>query len=728
MFILEPSDFDSFSKLFLSIQKDIDSIYNLVFTNGPELWTQNTMDFVKRSDPDIILNFSELSHDQLSLHFGIKSVDPNQDIYKTERYVTDLFSFSRRPAFFDKFKINAKEVMTVISGKELGDSDLSIFIALNFGVFEKSLKSHLAFTIFEKIKPKFLTTIEEALHNLHNNSDKFLNLTRDIGSFGSSGYGSSIYYKSYNTENFFDDKKPYIYVSSSKDLKAISHFWNTRSYYSNVDIAWVPSDLLPNIESIVTPETTFVCFDNLTKNIIDKVYSEHRIIMPSQLHFQGAVNRWAFFEHEQTITIIDNQVNIHHPSEKSFGLASSVGAFVLETRGLAETNYPKRRDLGTLYLYEGYDNALTPERFTRISEHGLAKYFLEISFTKEVDAIESITLPSFPTVLAHLFEDLGYDIRKTTKTSIFEQTLNLVGGVEKVDFIATKSIFNLIVAMTPKVRTEKVVTDILKATPSEITSDNIMEIVAEIKEKGAVNFPSVTLTIEEILNKCKPVKSATILPVIQKLYDSKIFLRGKYFDCIHCGNKLWLAINEINRINYCPECSNEINIPIFKNDKAEADHFRLNQLIVRAVDQGQLSTLLPLNLFFKQQFVSFEHAANIEVLKAGKLFTDIDLLIKIWKRMGMIECKTLQPFYPKQLEEFIDLALTFKSDFIGFSSLHERGSKELDDLEAYLLSKNLQIPAFIFTATALFAPKKRMIQRFFELGHRDFFPVGPFYI
>lgn len=39
MFVIEPTDTESFIRLFTSIQKDIDIIYNLIFINDSDLWT-----------------------------------------------------------------------------------------------------------------------------------------------------------------------------------------------------------------------------------------------------------------------------------------------------------------------------------------------------------------------------------------------------------------------------------------------------------------------------------------------------------------------------------------------------------------------------------------------------------------------------------------------------------------------------------------------------------------
>jgi hypothetical protein len=729
MFVVEPTDFSSFMELFAAIQKDIDAIFNLIFVNDDDLWSEATNEFVKRSDPDIILNFSMIDNDRLSKHFSIDSVNPKNDSYKTERYGTDLFSFSKRPPIFEILNVKHDFQFQVFAGKEITDKSLSLLTAINFGVFPKGLKSRLGLSIFKKIKVNYITTLQNVLESIDHDNDKFIRLTTELGGFGGSGYGSSIYYIGYNHEHYFAGKNDYYFVSDFKDLTAICYFWNTRSYYQGSKLRWVPIDYIEELKPVIKKDTVFVSLsDTITANI-RLLYPENKIVKPSHLHFDGPVNRWVFFEHEQTVTITDNKLNVHHPAAKSFSGGSSMGAYVLEISNLKETIFPKHRNAGDLFFPENYDNWITQERFLRLSEHGLARYVFELSMLQSQDIVESIRLPSFEKLIKHVFSDQGFDVKKSNKTSIIDQAINLLGGTDQLGFLANRPIFDLIVAMTPQLRSEKVAHQIAKeASEAALSTDNVMDLIAEIREKGALNFPAVTLTVEEMCQKAKPLRPATLYPVLQHLNDKNILLRGKYFECEHCGSKLWLPIAEISRDNFCPDCNNAVNIPVFRNDKQESDHYRLNQLFIRAVDQGQLSTLLPLNLLVEQKYNAFEFIANLEVFEGRKLYTDIDLLVKLWKRLGFIECKTLQLFTEKQVKEVISIATKMKCDFIGFSSLHLKDSEALAELYKLLQNAELKIPAFIITGEALFAPKERMLQRHFETLHRDQFQTGPIFI
>lgn len=727
LFVIESNDYEAFEKLFNETQGEIDVIQNLIFVNDFDLWTEPTKEFVKRSDPDIILNLSKLDDDKLSLHFGIFSVKPVDDYFKIPRFGTNLISFFNRPSFLDMFGSNKDKPFDVFSATELTNTAESLLTCINYGLFPKTLKKSLGLSIFKKLKAKYISNIADAVNSIFAHDKKFCHLTADVGSFAGSGHGCSIYEVNYNNEGLFHNKKKYFFISEKNDFKTISFFWNTRSYYQYSSIAWIPVDFLNDLETLIDSETIFVCFNKSSEKEILKRFPFAKIIQPERLHFSGRNERWTFFEHNQTISITDSEAIIQHPAEKSF---AGMGAFILEVRGLKEFMFPKRRNVGKLFFDKGHDHELFADRFQRISEMGLSKYILEINILKAEDVMEEIVLPTFKEMAGHIFEDVDYTIQPTPKSSILEQAVILLGGVSSLNIISTKPVFDLLVSLTPKVRTEKIVNKILDDAKGKLTSENVLEIIAEVREKGAVSFPSVTLSVEDILSKISlptPEKK-NLLPILQKLYDQRILLRGKSFQCPFCNSNLWIQIDEINRTNHCVECNNEVNLPIYKNDKQDSDYFRLNQLFVRAVDQGQLSTILLLNLFFQQKYRGFEYQSNLEIFKNGKLVTDIDLLIKLHKRIGIIECKSTSGFTEKQIDELKQIALVIQCDFIGFSSLVDSTSQEIKDLVEILNKKSLAIPAFIFTNQSLFNPKSSMIQKHFELVRSEAFLVGPIII
>ena len=158
------------------------------------------------------------------------------------------------------------------------------------------------------------------------------------------------------------------------------------------------------------------------------------------------------------------------------------------------------------------------------------------------------------------------------------------------------------------------------------------------------------------------------------------------------------------------------------------DYFKLNQLIIRAIDQGQLATLLTLNFFHLQPYYGFEYLSNLEIIRDNTLITDIDLLVKIGKRIGIVECKSNDTMQEKQINELIDIAKEIKCDFVAFSTLLSSSDSKIDELVSNINTamnkKVLNIPAFIVTGDILFSQKKNKISEYFELRNRDTFITG----
>jgi len=729
LYIIEPDDYDSFSKIFLQLQDEIDSINNLIFVNNERLFTTVNREFVKRSDPDIILNFSLLKDDKLSSFFDIFSVNPVTKKYITGRLGSAFFSFTRLPEVLSKYIMNDNTPSHILSGDKLENNDNSLFACLNYGLLPKEENKLLRISIFKEAETKRLNTNKDLINNLFDNENKFTHITNAIGGFGGRGQGTSIYEVDYNPNGYFSGLNKYFFVSPKEDLEAITYFWNIRSYYPNSKLVWVPVELLGKMEPIIDNDSVFVCFDNDIKKLIKDLHSSHEILQPECLYFQGHNERWTFFEHERTININNEKLIIQHPASKSFSdLGFNLG-FVLEIAGVEESIYPRRRNLGRLFATKYIHKSLFPEQFLRISERGISKYIFAINPFQQKDIVETIQLPSFFNVTNHLFYDIGYNIKKTQKSSILEQSVNLLGSLDNLDLIAKKEIFDLLISLTPNVRTEKTVKKLLEGLDSKINSDDVLEKLGEIRENGGVYFPPVTYTLEDILSKSalKGKERNQLLPHLQELYDLGILLRGKFFKCSHCESNLWIQIDDVGRQNYCADCNNEVTLPVFVHDKQSSDHYRLNQLFVRAVDQGQLATLLLLNFFYVQGFRAFNYLSNLEIFLSDELKTDVDLFVKLGKKIGLCECKSNGGFNKDQAIELIKLGKNLKCDFIAFSCLNDIESKEITDLMESLDNEDVDFPIFVLGQESLFQPNPKIIQSFFEKSNNAF-KTGPYKI
>jgi len=721
LFILNEKDFISFVEIVRKINREIDIVQNLILLNDSDLWSKINLEFIRRHDPDVIINFSDTDNEELSNYFEIMSVNPNDDKFKIGRFGTSLFSFSTMPLIAEKFQEGIPE--RVFAQYEINDEPVSLFGALNFGLVENKDDLNLGLSIFKNMEIVYLNGNEDIIKYTFENDKKFINLTNVLGS--GVGGGTSIWEIDYNKKNLFDKDK-YIFVSSVNDIKTITYFWNTRSTYYYSKLAWIPEDLLCEFKKLIDDSTFFISLSDKYSAKIQNLFPEAKIINPNRYYFRGPWDRWKCFEHNQSINISDSNILIHHPSEKCFSDIGYGSACVFEIRGLDEFVYPVRKCIDDLYIPDHHDKTMFPERFIRISRKGLSKYVLQFEPFDTSGLTVSIKIPAFESVIPKIFESKGYKCKRTTKSSIIEQLVKLLGGTAESELICKKNIFELLISLTPKKRTEKVIEKLFGKKVSGLDSDEIISLVGKVKATGAVDFPIITMSIEQLVGKAeiKSSEKISFFKIIQKLYDKKIFLRGKSFNCLHCSSFVWLPLEEVTRNNYCNECGSEIQIPVYLNNKPETDYYRLNQLVVRAVDQGQMSTLLLLNYFAKQKYRTYNFVTNLEIFSDSNLITDVDVFIRIGKKLGIGECKSNSGFNLDQVDQIIKLAVSLKCDFLLFSCLLEQVSQDICKLEQHINTKIIDIPVFIFTSDELFSETPCRFYEYFELRHDSDFVKG----
>lgn len=720
LFILNANDLDSLKVVMKEISAEVDAIYNLILPDDGLLWTEITREFVKRHDPDIILNLSSLNNSNLSKHFEVAAVTPNTDQWKIGRFGTRLSGFSNVPSIAQRF--GASIPNQVFAASNLENNSRSIFDTINFGLVENFAGLHLEASIFEKVAIEPIPDLSKVVEFLFDHERKFCHLTTGIG-FGSGG-GTSIYEKDYNEQKLFNKGK-YLFVGRMHDLSSICYFWNTRATYGFSDLAWISLDMAGSLNKAIDAETTFVVTDAATAAELGKMFNSVNIISATHYHFSGAMDRWKCFEHTQVVTITGDSVVIQHPAARSFSDVSMGGACVLEVRGLSECTYPVRESFWKLYRPKRIDPQLFAERFYRISQRGLSHYYLQ--FFDHGDLEVEVQLPKLPEVVTHLFEAQGLSVHRTSKTAILEQLVNLAGGTQGASKLCQKKWFELISSLTPTVRTKKALHNLLgTASTSTVIEEQIMEIVGRARDEGAIEFPETVMSADDLASKAGVQKEdrSVFYADLQELYDKRILLRGKSFSCTHCSSKVWFPLDTLRRKNYCPECGNETHLPVHQAGQVEKDGFKLNQLIVRAMDQGQMATLLVLNIFSQQNFRIFDFVSNLEVKKNAILKTDVDLFLRFGNKLGIAECKSASGFSDDQVDSLIDIASCMKCDFVVLSSLLSQSSTEIQDAVEYIQAKNLAIPILIFSKEVLFKEKPIKLLSFFESTIRGEFPKG----
>jgi hypothetical protein len=706
MFIIESGDYPTFFNIFKEIQNEIDATHNLFFQNNDSLWSDTNKEFVKRHDPDVILNFTQLDNEKISKHFDIWSITPDTNEYRVSMFGTKLFSFTNFPLLAEKYKrgLNFK----VYASENLEQNPFSMLNSINYGFVDERKKLNLKLTIFKDLKIETIKKPEIAKSLVFQKEKRFICLTNILGS--GSGF-NSIYEIDYNPNHIFE-KGNYVFVSPIDDMSALLYYWNTRATYDFTNLFWLPQELFEEYSEIINDNVSVVCFNDNIENALRNKIPGLKIIRPDRYYFGGSYDRWECFEYSQNINIESDNVLIQHPADKCFSDIGIGGACVLEIRHLREFTYPVRRNIGNLYRPDYLKDFISSGRFFRISSKGLSIYVLDFDPLNTTGLTHTIKLPSFEVVISHLMKDAGYEIRKTPKSLIIEQLLKLLGGISETGILCQKMIFDLISSLTPLKRTEKAIKQIF----GNIKTEDAISEIGKAKENGIVEFPSITLNIEQITSKAIITKQEKqpFMNTLQKLYNKKILLRGKSFICPYCASNIWLPLEEIGRQNYCHDCNNEVELPVHIGGKLESDYYRLNQLVTRAIDQGQLSTLLLLNFFSAQKYSAFDFLTNIDIYQNDKRITDIDLFLKISKKLGLVECKSNSGFENQQVDELLDLAKSVKCDFVALSCLLKKESTEIVEIIEHIKTRRMGIPVFIFTEEVLFDPSSVHFYEYFE--------------
>lgn len=703
LFIIEPNDSDFFEKVLKEISHDIEMIFNIFFENNEGLFSEIHRDFVKRQNIDIIFNLSEQDNNIIEEYFSIECLTPNSDMTKIGRYVTNLRFISNTPSLIHKYSETSNDNAVFFADMYNKDDVLTMISCINFGLFiqDEDDNDFLKSSVFKESEIIAVNTISKIKEIIFDKEKHFCRLYNQINPF-SSGYGSSIYEIDYAHPTYFRKGK-YIFISPLNDLSGIFYFWNMRAAYPSGDFFWIAEENIEEYSLLLEEEIIIIVSNEKIKEQIFQICLKNEILIPDRLYFHGSADNWKFYEHSQTISIENKEeVFFSHPLEKSFSEFGVSGACIVEIAGFKEFFYPNYSKIGNLFELKNSNNKLFPERFTHLHNHKLSKYYLHFAPFEMRDLSIELRLPDFKEVIEFMFESKNYILRQTDKTSVFNQLINAIGGMDEIKLFSSQVMFDLLIKMTPKSRTDKIET-----------------LIKEI-DNGNIELTPVIRTLKDILSMGEKSHKDLVQKTFQKLSDKKLLLRGKHFKCEHCSSLIWMPIENFNRINYCHACNNEVNLSI-----AEEDKFRLNQLLVKAIDQGQLSTLLLLNFFMQNSGRNLEFLSNQEIRTDGNLqaFTDIDLIIKIGNKIGFSECKSTSGFDNKQIDDLLGISKTMKCNFIMLSSLQEYSDGALQETIKYINSKELDVPLFIFTKEILFEPKSVDFYSYFtKIG--NVFPKG----
>jgi hypothetical protein len=196
-----------------------------------------------------------------------------------------------------------------------------------------------------------------------------------------------------------------------------------------------------------------------------------------------------------------------------------------------------------------------------VSKRGTLRFVK--SYNKEVvfqpDLLELRT-PDGWSLLSSIFEESGYSIEPTTKSRAALGQLELLGGTENIDVVASSKVRKLLRELSLRRGGERL-------------------FVAERKTLSFARF-------EEELG------TNAAREILRWLVERRVVFRGTILECPRCTTSAWYPVDRVGEVWRCDGCQEESPVPL---DMDETDwHYRINELYARGHDQGTLTPLLTL--------------------------------------------------------------------------------------------------------------------------------------
>lgn len=711
--IINEDDFANLLEVIKRFSSEVGGFLNLILINDAELFSPNSIEFIKYHDPDIIFNFSSCDNEDLSLNFNTYTVDGNKSDFDPNNFSMHLTHFNHLPGFpRNEFEAHIKNIYTRLD-KEPRKEDLVYYV--NFGLVEPDFGNHTRGSLFENINFINLDSFAKFFEIIFNTYKENLIFLSGISSLNSEFI--DIWHVNNNRENFYNTN-PSLIFGSNKDIKSMAYFWNMRATYTHNKNVWLPIELFDEYKEYLSKFSNFCIFSerDLTdfKTKILKANNGLSEIENKKYYFNSGSYGWELFQHTQNVSVINERFTLIHPPEKLFSHYFNLN-IVLEVSGLDELFLPKSFKLGRLFK--------SPHTFSRVNFGRLAYDFASLEARSPY--IDELNIPDIKTIFKAIFEEYGLKLEITPKSQITDQLINMF-GYEELNILCDNVIYDLLVEMTPKriTRLAKEVTDDLHKLPS-LSDDQIEKILTIVKNnvnKLNTIYSNKIVKASDLHGRKQSANS------IQRLYELNILLRGKSFNCPLCNSQLWYPLSSIPDEIKCYYCNNFIKMPIYIDKEPLDDSFRLNELMVISVDQGVLPVLLTVNFLFNQRFPGKKFIFDYEVFEDSLLLGEIDIIFTLGPRLGIAEVKADSGFKNDQVDKLLNIAQRINANMILFSTIKKADSKEIKDLYDYIKEKNLNIPAFILTKEALFERKGIYLNRYFVIKYDDTFPKGPFIV
>jgi hypothetical protein len=578
------------------------------------------------------------------------------------------------------------------------------------------------FGVFRNLRIKSVTSYRQLIDAIRN-EDAFLQISTY---FAGNGTTQSIWEVDHNVDASFQDRVTAI-IGAANDLRALTYFWNERASNERSKFVWLPIERFGEYSDLIADFDQYCLFEptepRANPTDLKGTLSAKMRLETSNYYFPGLIFSDSF-SHTQIVQRTGPELLISHPAEKLF---SRMSQYMFEVRGLKEGVWPISAALGEMFLAK-HSRIASSYFGSRICRSGFATSTGQFNVFEDEDLFVNLVVPQEREMFVTLFRDHNIGITETNGTKVIDRIINLLGGVDNIDILANRDIFELLVKLTPR-RTDRIVKHILKGLPPDTSDKTLAALLHNLSDLPSLVAPTAVPADELEQHVIGGVQDkSSFYTHIEELYRKKVLLRGKSFKCPQCEGELWFAFENIGAENRCYRCDHAVNIPTYRNNRALTDSFRVNELVVSAVDQGVLPVLLTLHFLNQQKFIAPKYLYNYEFEADGNplLKGEADLIFTLGRKLGLGEIKADRGFEVAQVDKLIELATQASADLLVFSTLKRRSSVEVQSLHAHLAGQQLSLLALILTEEALFrGGEPASIAKFFEVLTDNTFLKGP---
>lgn len=709
--------------------EDVGGFFNLILINDESLFRQNTIDFVKSHDPDLILNYSACDSEKLKEIFKTKVIYFDKKGFSYVHIQTPLQILDNVSESAGIEIINNENVLLYHGD---GSGPAHSYLSLNYGIISaKYFESCDENDFLKKIKCSSLSPvfIEYGIFRLKSSNEKtlidFSNLIFRPSWSYPMGRGN-------NKDGYFL-KKPTLVIGSNKRIESLVYFWNVRATYPTSKVVWLPIEMIDdqNAKGIFPLYSHYCLFDNdkigELRQKIKQFNESYQEIDASHYYYDYVDIGWNIYDHAQNVIIENDIIRVIHPQGGLFSKAGYNINLAIQITGPDVTFLPKSLELGQLFLD---DPPREPQHFARMSSKGLTILFSDINPLENLPSLFDIKIPTSEKIFEALLKEYGITLEETNDTQVMVQAVNKLQGIENIKILTDPIICQLIVELTPK-RIGTLAETIAQKIKLGIGEEEIQRLLVENLEE--ISFLSKNKfypasQFESIIKKRIEDKEK-YREKIQELYNFEILLRGKKVTCPSCHSILWYPLSNLSGDLTCYCCNNPVILPVFNKGKAEEDYYRLNELFCTAADQGILPLLLTTYILNNQNFRSKKFIFNYNLFEETKKLGEIDIIFTFGNQIGLAEVKTNYNFKEDQLDRMLEISEKINAGLLVFSTVKERDSEEVINLCSYLNSKKLKIPAFILTNKVLFNEKSPQLFDYLrELDRKKGISNGPIII